>query len=35
VTSVLAARRPARTMARVPVVAALSGRPAAAPKLAV
>jgi putative ABC transport system permease protein len=28
-TSVLAARRPARTMARVPVVAALSGRPAA------
>jgi len=28
VTSVLAARRPARTMARVPVVAALSGRPA-------
>jgi putative ABC transport system permease protein len=32
VTSVLAARRPARTMARVPVVAALSGRPAAAPK---
>jgi putative ABC transport system permease protein len=29
VTSVLAARRPARAMARVPVVAALSGRPAA------
>jgi putative ABC transport system permease protein len=29
VTSVLAARRPARTMARVPVVAALSGRQAA------
>jgi putative ABC transport system permease protein len=28
-TSVLAARRPARAMARVPVVAALSGRPAA------
>jgi putative ABC transport system permease protein len=28
VTSVLAAGRPARTMARVPVVAALSGRPA-------
>ena len=28
VTSVLAARRPARTVARVPVVAALSGRPA-------
>ena len=27
-TSVLAARRPARTIARVPVVAALSGRPA-------
>jgi putative ABC transport system permease protein len=27
-TSVLAARRPAKTMARVPVVAALSGRPA-------
>jgi putative ABC transport system permease protein len=27
-TSVLASRRPARTMARVPVVAALSGRPA-------
>jgi putative ABC transport system permease protein len=29
VTSVLAARRPARAMARVPVLAALSGRPAA------
>ena len=29
VTSVLASRRPAMTMARVPVVAALSGRPAA------
>ena len=29
VTSMLAARRPARAMARVPVVAALSGRPAA------
>ena len=29
VTSVLAARRPARALARVPVVAALSGRPAA------
>jgi putative ABC transport system permease protein len=29
VTSVLAARQPARAMARVPVVAALSGRPAA------
>ncbi len=28
VTSVLAASRPARTMARIPVVAALSGRPA-------
>jgi putative ABC transport system permease protein len=28
VTSVLAARRPARTAARIPVVAALSGRPA-------
>lgn len=27
-TAVLAARRPARTMARIPVVAALSGRPA-------
>jgi putative ABC transport system permease protein len=27
-TSILASRRPARTMARVPVVAALSGRPA-------
>ena len=27
VTSVLASRRPAKTMARVPVVAALSGRP--------
>ena len=27
-TSVLASRRPAKTMARVPVVAALSGRPA-------
>ena len=34
VTSVLAARRPARAMARVPVLAALSGHPAA-PKLAI